>query len=120
MLRNLAAAMVAAVTLTVVSGLHDPASAGSLDGFSAGGSGYTYGLGHQSGATGSSGAASRSGALGTPSGAGYAGTGHRYDLGGRQGSGWCAALAATSIPAGATASAPNWAVRAAEPIHPCG
>jgi hypothetical protein len=88
MLRNLAAAMVAAVTLTVVSGLHDPASAGSLDGFSAGGSGYTYGLGHQSGATGSSGAASRSGALGTHSGAGYAGTGHRYDLGGRQGSGW--------------------------------
>jgi hypothetical protein len=82
--RNLATAMVAAVVL-VVSGLHVPASAGSLDGVSAGGSGYTYGLGRQSGASGATG---RSGALGTRSGAGYAGAGHRYDLGGHQGSGW--------------------------------
>jgi hypothetical protein len=85
---KIATAMVAAVALTVVSGLHGPASAGSFDGFSAGGSGYTYGLGRQSGATGSSGAASRSGALGTHSGAGYSGTGHRFGLGGHQGSGW--------------------------------
>jgi len=77
--------MVAAIALAVVSGLHDPASAGSLDGFSAGGSGSTYGLGRQSGAAGATG---RSGALGTRHGAGYAGTGHRYDLGGHQGSGW--------------------------------
>jgi len=80
--------MVAAIALVIVSGLHDPASAGSLDGFSAGGSGSTYGLGRQSGATSPSGGTSRSGALGTRSGAGYAGTGHRYDLGGHQGSGW--------------------------------
>jgi hypothetical protein len=85
---KLAAAMVAAVALTIVSGLQEPASAGSLDGFSAGGSESTYGLGRQGGATGSSGAASRSGALGTHSGAGYSGTGHRFGLGGHQGSGW--------------------------------
>jgi hypothetical protein len=84
--RKLAAAMIAAITLIVVSGLHDPASAGTLDGFSAGG-GYTHGLGHQSGAPGLSGAASRSGALAHPGG-GYAGTGHRYVVGGHQGAGW--------------------------------
>jgi len=82
---KLAAAMVAAIALTIVSGLHEPASAGSLDGFSAGGSGSAYGLGRQSGAAGATG---RSGALGMRHGAGYAGTGHRYDLGGHQGSGW--------------------------------
>ena len=85
---KLAAAMVAAVALIAVSGLHDPASAGSLDGFSAGGSGSTYGLGRQSSVAGPSGAPSHSGAPGTRSGAGYAGTGHHYDLGGHQGSGW--------------------------------
>jgi hypothetical protein len=85
---KLAAAMGAAVALIAVSGLHDPASAGSLDGFSAGGSGSTYGLGRQSSVAGLSGPTSRSGALGTHSGARYGGTGHRYDLRSHQGSGW--------------------------------
>jgi hypothetical protein len=82
--RKFAVAM--AVALAVA--LHDPAASAGLDGFSAGGSGYGYGLGGHNGATGTSGASSRSGALGPRSSTGYPVTSHRYDLGGHQGSGW--------------------------------
>jgi hypothetical protein len=81
-----AVAMAAAVALATA--LHDPASAGTLDGFSAGGSGYSYGLGGHSGTTGASSASSRSGALGPRPSTGYGGMSHRYDVRGHQGSGW--------------------------------
>jgi hypothetical protein len=82
--RKLAAAIAAAIAFTAA--VHDPAaSAAGLDGFSAGGSGYSQGLAGHGGAAGAS---SRPGAAGPRSGSGYPGTSHRYDFGGHQGSGW--------------------------------
>jgi hypothetical protein len=108
-----AVAMAAAVALAAA--LHDPAPAGTLDGFSAGGSGYSYGLGGHSGAVGAPGASSRSGVLGPlPS----TGMSHRYDLGGvKAAAGIIEVSAETSIPAGVTTLVPSWVDRAADPIR---